>query len=88
MNPKSFWLIFVYSYKNKKRYSRNFEGKFRSAGKDFARKIKPSESMQAGLPKQKTPLNFVSSDYNYNSDDNRNYKIRHVSSSSRVCGCI
>ena len=66
-----------YSYKNKIRYSRNFEGKFRSAGKDFARKIKPSESMQAGLPKQKTPLNFVSSDYNYNSDDNRNYKIRH-----------
>ena len=38
------------SYKGKKRYSRNFEGKFVNAGKGFARKIKPSESMQAGLP--------------------------------------
>ena len=26
------------SYAKKKRYSRNFEGKFRSAGKNFARK--------------------------------------------------
>ena len=64
------------AYAKKKRYSRNFEGKFRSAGKNFARKIKPSESMQAGLPRQKTPLNFLPSDSGYNSDNYRNYKIK------------
>ncbi len=64
------------SYKNKKRYSRNFEGKFRNAGKGFARKIKPSESMQAGLPIAKTPLNFMPSDYGYNTENYRNYKIK------------
>ena len=44
--------------------------------KEHARKIKPSESMQAGLPRQKTPLNFLPSDSGYNSDNYRNYKIK------------
>lgn len=65
-----------YLYKNKKRYSKNFEGKFRNAGRGFARKIKPSESMQAGLPKQKMSSNFAQNDYNFDSDNYRNYKIR------------
>ena len=64
------------SYKGKKRYSRNFEGKFVNAGRGFARKIKPSESMQAGLPIAKTPLNFIPSDYGYNTQNYRNYKIK------------
>ena len=64
------------SFKGKKRYSRNFEGKFVNAGKGFARKIKPSESMQAGLPISKTPLNFMPSDYGYNTENYRNYKIK------------
>ncbi len=65
-----------YSYKNKKRYSKNFDGKFRNAGRGFARRVKPSESMQAGLPKQKTPLDFVASDDSYNVNNYRNYKIK------------
>ena len=65
-----------YSYKNKKRYSKNFDGKFRNAGRGFARRVKPSESMQAGLPKQKTPLDFVVSDDSYNVNNYRNYKIK------------
>ena len=64
------------STKNKRRYSRNFEGKFLNAGKGFARKIKPSESMQAGLPIEKKPLNFVPSNYGYNTENFRNYKIK------------
>ena len=65
-----------YSYKNKKRYSKNFDGKFRNAGRGFARRVKPSESMQPGLPKQKTPLDFVASDNSYNVNNYRNYKIK------------
>ena len=64
------------SYRGKKRFSKNFDGKFRNAGRGFARKIKPSESMQAGLPIAKTPLNFIASDYGYNTDNYRNYKIK------------
>lgn len=64
------------SIKNKKRYSKNFDGKFRNAGRVIARKIRPSESMQAGLPKQNNS-NFIASDYEgYNSKNYRDYKIR------------
>lgn len=60
----------------KRRYSKNFDGKFRNAGKVIARKIRPSESMQAGLPKSNTP-NFIASDsQGYNSQNYRDYKIR------------
>ncbi|MFZ9181381.1 MAG: septal ring lytic transglycosylase RlpA family protein [Rickettsiales bacterium] len=62
------------SSKYKRRYSKNIDSKFRSAGKVFAKKIRPTESMQAGIPK-KTPLNFLSSDsYGYN-NNYRDYKI-------------
>lgn len=61
--------------KSKKRYSRTLDKKFKNAGDIFARKVKPSESMQAGLPKQRKS-NFIASDYvGYNSN-NRNYRVR------------
>lgn len=60
----------------KRRYSRNFDSKFRGTGRVISHKIKPSESMQAGLPKQNQP-NFIPSDYSgYNSQNYRDYKIR------------
>lgn len=63
--------------KTKKKYSKNLDKKFRNAGTVFARKVKPSESMQAGIPKQ-NQLNFTSSDYlGYNSQNYRNYKIKN-----------
>ena len=43
------------SSRPKKRYSKNFDGKFAKAGRRMVAKIKPSESMQAGVPKQ-TPV--------------------------------
>jgi rare lipoprotein A (peptidoglycan hydrolase) len=59
----------------RKAYSRNLEGKFAKAGRNMARRIKPSESMQAGIPKQ-TPLNFLPSDYAGYNDNYRDFKIR------------
>lgn len=37
---------------SKKGHDQNFDQRFRSAGSKFLYKIKPSESMQAGIPKE------------------------------------
>lgn len=72
------------SSKYKKRYSKNIDSKFRTAGKVFAKKIRPTESMQAGIPK-KTPLNFISSDsYGYNDKNYRDYKIRNSDDDNNI----
>jgi len=62
--------------KSKKRYSRTIDRKFRNAGDGFARKVKPSESMQAGIPKSKGSANFVASDYAGYNSNYRNYNLR------------
>jgi rare lipoprotein A (peptidoglycan hydrolase) len=70
-----------FDYENsgsKKRYSKNFDKKFVKAGRNMARRVKPSESMQAGIPKQNS-LNFVPTDYaGYNNDNYRDYKVRNT----------
>jgi rare lipoprotein A (peptidoglycan hydrolase) len=63
------------SKKSRKRYSKNFDGKFAKAGRNMVKRIKPSESMQAGIPKQ-TPLNFLPTDYAGYNENYRDYKIR------------